>query len=260
MTNIDKLKEIINNRVVCIVLHGKSVEGLEQHIESLKDLDLCWISVTDFPMIEDFILSKIDKKLDVLFDCATVPHARIPHYELYRRLPRLSVFLNREMNNLWITTFGLIRDSVKPYYPQLLDSYEQKILLVDSIFPQDEIPKWMDVPNSATLVIASAIAGGAKKIILFGLDGYKGDISKGINTYYKPDIVAQERLAALGRTQDPGVNRDTINFEERIDKLIKEYYNLFNKKTPIYNCSPDSVYETPKKINYEQLKDILNER
>ena len=40
---INKLKNIIGNRIVCIVAFGKSVKELENHIEKLKNYDVCWM-------------------------------------------------------------------------------------------------------------------------------------------------------------------------------------------------------------------------
>ncbi len=241
------------------MLHGKSIEALEDHIYDLKDEDICWTSLGVFPMMEDFILSKIGKRLEVVLDCATVAHARLEHYELHVRVPKLKPFLERKEKNLWLTTHGLIRDSVKPLYPYFLDKYEDKMMQIDSIFPADNIGKWMDVPNSATFLIAAALAGGAKKVVIFGLDGYRGDISKGVDFYYQRDLIIKERLAVFGRWEDPGINRDTDYFETRFKDILEEYRNLFGNQAPVYNCSPVSVYTVVPKITYGQLKETISE-
>lgn len=253
---INKLKDIINKRTVAIVLQGKSVEELERCIEDFKDKDICWASLGVFDIIEDSILSKIGKNLDIVFDCATVPEARLEYYETTVRFPRITKFLERG-NNLWITTHGLIRDSVKPFRPDILEKYSSQILQVDSIFPLSEVPKYMDVPNSVTLLIAAMLCGGASKIVIFGLDGYKGDPKQGVNFYYKPSQIRKERFVALGTDEDPGISRDTDGFQVRFPKILSNYRNLFNNWCEIYNCSPNSHYQIPTNINYTELRRIL---
>ncbi len=250
---MSKLQEIIKGRTVGFMLHGQSIKELEDHIVELKDADICWVSTSLFPIMEKYILSKIDKNLDIVFDCATVPHSRLEHYENIR-LPRLEEFLERPVNNLWITTHGLMRDSVYPFAPWLSGWYFEKILLVDSLFPPNNIPYWMDVPNSTALAIGAIIAGGAKRIITFGLDGYKGDITTGVNSYYQPNEHRKERLAALGTEQDPGINRDTAGFETRFTQRLVEYKELFGNDCEIVNCSPNSLYNMIPKISYSELR------
>mgnify|MGYP000754621218 CR=1 FL=1 len=80
------LKEIINGRTVAMCLQGKSIEQLEDRITELKDVDICWTSLGVFDIVDTYILAQIDKTLDIVFDCASVPHARIPHYEKYMEL------------------------------------------------------------------------------------------------------------------------------------------------------------------------------
>jgi hypothetical protein len=262
MTDINYLKNIINKRTVAIFAHGRSIENLENSIETLvRDNstimnDVCFMGLGLFTIFEKYITRVINRNLDIVFDCATVPHARLDHYEILR-LPRLYEFLNRPENNLWITTHGLIRDSVNAYMPELVINFENKILKVDDLFPTDEIPKWMDVPNSICLAISAAIAGEAKKIITFGLDGYVGDLSQGLDSYYKKEEHMKERMSALGKVEDHGINRDSYGFQNRFPILLNSYRELFNNNCPIYNCSPNSMYDTPKKIDYEQLSKIL---
>jgi hypothetical protein len=257
MQSVNRISSVVKNRPVFLFNHGSSISELEYHIQEVKDKDICYVSTGLFPIMEQNILSKIGKPLDIVFDCATVPHARVVHYERIR-LGRIHEFLNRPQDNLWITTHGLIRDSVKPLMPDLLtDWYKDKIALVDGIFPQDEIPRWMDVPNSTCLAIASMIAGGASKIITFGLDGYSGDPSIGVNSYYKPEEHRKERKAALGTEEDPGINRDTGGFFGRFPQLLVEYRELFRNHCEIYNCSPKSIYDVPQKITYNELSSLI---
>lgn len=260
MINADYLKEIINRRTVAICLQGKSIEGLENRISKFKNFDICWTSLGVFDIIDTYILSQINKTLDIVFDCATVPNARIPHYEKYIRFPRLKKFLNRDQKNLWITSHGVIRDSIEPLEPEFdLPLYEDKILQVDDLFPKNNTATYMDVPNSFTLDIGAMLAGGAKEIIVFGLDGYLGDVAKGLEFYYKPNDIAIERQAALGTTQDPGINRDSETFEERFVTKWIQYKKCFNNYCLILNCSPGSIYNIPPNHTYNNIIKHLKE-
>lgn len=255
---MNKLQQIINGRAVCLLAHGKSIENLESYIEKVDSPNICWMGLGLFPLFEKHILSKVNRKLDIVFDCATVPHARLDHYEPIR-LGRVHEFLNRPQDNVWLTTHGLIRDSVKPYMPILIEEwYKDKIFQIDSLFPSSEIQKWMDVPNSMTLAIGAALAGGASKVFIFGMDGYTGDLSKGLDSYYCKEEHRKERMSALGRLEDPGINRDTGGFEGRFPKILKNYRALFGNLAPVYNVSPVSVYTVLPKIQYEQLEECIN--
>jgi hypothetical protein len=252
-----KISDIINNRVVAIVAHGSSLDILEREIQYLKHKDICWMSLGLYTVVEDFILSKIDKRLDILFDCATVPEPQMDVYEKTIRLPRIERFLAREDNNLWITTHGLIRDSITPYKPDIWQNYQNKILKVDSLFPQNNIPFYMDVPNSITLMIASALCGGAKKIILFGYDGHVGADNLSHHTYYKEELAHNEWVQAYGESINLGLKRDTLDFENRFAPIVLLYRTLFNNRAEILNCSPNSNYRCLRQISYGQLKEEL---
>ena len=252
-----KLSQIINNRTVFILSHGASIISLENTIQEYKDIDVCWVSLGLFTNMEKYILSKINRRLDIVFDCASCPDGCIKNYEMNYRFPRLKEFLNRPDNNLWITTTGLKRDSIVPYGPEMLQ-YGAKTFLVDSIFPANQIGLWMDVPNSLTLLIAAMIAGQAKKIFIFGMDGYANNFeTKLIDTYYRPEEQLQDRLAAYGLDKETGISRDTYNFRKRFPILLKNYQRLFRNNCQIYNVSPGSLYQCPEKIKYEQVKGLL---
>jgi hypothetical protein len=257
--SLSKLTNIINNRIVCIMVHGASIERLEDTIESLKDYNLCWASLGLFTTMEDYILNKINKKLDIVMDCSTVAEHLQENYEENIRLPRIQGFLERNMDNLWITTHGLIRDVVSKRRPQWLEIYKDKIFEVDNLFPKDNLSFYMSVPNSLTLFTAAIIAGQASKIILFGCDGYI-DSANNLHTYYKAMLQRKERYNALGYTTDDGIVRDSKNFELRFDGWLENYKKLFNNNMEIVNCSPNSIYTHIKKIDYYQLLFELNRK
>lgn len=257
---MNKISRIVNNRIVAIMLHGRSIEKLEKRITEYRDMNICWASMGLFTIMERYILNKISKRLEIIFDSATVPESRMSKYENKVRLPRIESFLERTDNNLWVTSHGIVRDSIRGLGRyDILDRFQEKIYEVDGLFPRRNIGQYMSVPNSATLFIASIMASNPKKIIIFGLDGYVGNATSGVYSYYKSNLAAEERLSALGSLRDDGVNRDSNSFLNRFPNLLKEYRRLFNCHAPIANCSPSSIYQCPTKINYNELRGWLME-
>lgn len=245
---IQVLYNIIRNRPVAVLAHGKSLETLEKNIQQYKHLDICWVSLNLFTMVEDFILKKINKQLDIVLDCASVA---VSFYQKYNaiRIPRLDSYLNRTNNNLWITTLGLIRDEIKPINQDFIYRHFHKTLMIDELV----YPQMLDVPNSITLLLCTMAIGKAQKIIIFGLDGYNGKYEDNINSFYKPELHKQERLLAVGSIQASGVPRDTSDFNNRFIKIFKEYCKNYNINPPLMvNCSPNSVYTVIPKISYEE--------
>jgi len=247
--------KVINNKICCVLAHGKSIEKLEDFIINLKDYNICWVGIGLFTIFEEFILSKINKHLDIVFDCASVADSFLYKYENKVRLPRLEKFLEREENNLWVTTWGIIRDSVKKFKADWLIKYKSKIFVVDNIFPQNKIGFYMSVPNSVCLLIAFLLFAQAKKIILFGLDGSLKE--NNIDTYYKSEYHKKEHLAALGSIGNTALKRDTLNFNNKFPTLLNLYRQLFNNNAEIINCSPNSKITVIKNISYEDLKNYL---
>ena len=253
----EKLKEIINNRIVGIMAFGNSIKELEKYIIELKNYDICWATLNAFPVMEDYILSKIDKQLDIVFDCSTVIESQIMKYEDLR-LPRLDNFLARNYNNCWLTSYGITRDLKAMNRGSILEEYKDKIIIVDNIFPTDCIPYFMSVPNSITLLIGAMMYGKAKKIILFGYDGFNGFPEDAINSYYHPELAKKEQLIALGGYSDSNLNLGTHLFKKNFTRIYNDYRQLFGN-VEIINCSFNSVYDNIRKIKYENLKEILDE-
>lgn len=250
---MNKLQKIINGRPVCMLVHGKSIVELEQYIHLLKDKDICWASTGVFPMMEEFILSSIGKKLDIVFDCATVAPHLFKDYEFGVRLPRIDEFLSREENNLWCTSFGIIRDTIRPLVPIWETKYADKIQLIDNLVHPDVIPRFMDAPNSATLMIGTLLGGGASKIIVFGLDGYNGPVACPPEEYYHPELIVEERKLAIGNINDENINRDTNNLLKLFPEKLMMYREFFGNNAEVINCSSRTIYDFLPKIKYEQL-------
>jgi len=249
----------IKDKIVCIMSHGKSIEKLEDYIDKFKDKNICWMSFNYWELMEKFILSKINKKLDVVLDCAETPNweygeiDNIRNFERKIRIPNIIKLIKR--GTLIVSTLSLIREK----YPILFDNtifydwYKDKILFLDNLnifFPNMPL-------NSLSRLLAVALIGKPKKIIIFGLDGHLKK-TRGLETYYKPKLWL-ERKKLLNEVEMKNkfkfmLRDDTINIQnkylEYITKVCKE-----NKVSipPIINCSPDSKITIFKNINYEDL-------
>ena len=233
MINIETFKKTINGRPVVICLGGKSIEELNQFIESFRNENICWIGLNQFEPAET-ILAKIDKKMSIVYDSVSTKEELSFVFEEKTRLPRLKEFLSRDKNNILITTHGIVRDVwSKKEHSWFLDTFKDQIFEIDSVFPPEQIGDWMSVPNSATLTIAAAYAGGASKIALLGCDGN----AKGISSYYLPEFHIEERATSIGQIEDLSINSASLIFEKEIVGLIKRYRELFNNKAPLVNCS-----------------------
>ncbi len=253
ITDIKKLKELINNRPVIVMLHGKSILGLENVITELKDKNICYVSLNYFDLMEEHILSKIDKSLDIVFDTAGIRIENRKNYNTKRRAPRLKEFFAKPKNNMLLVNKGVIRDLTEEGYEKLIKENSNKILLLDSLGID-----LVGVPNSACLLISVLLLARTKKIIICGMDGYTGKPSNSVCTYYKPEQYLQHQKDAFGETDMSHVNGDTINFELMTKNILTAYCNLLEIYGPeIYNCSPDSLIKVFPIINYQQLLEMV---
>lgn len=253
MNSLDKLRRVINKRPVIIMLHGKSIEGLEKNIQKFGKFDICYTSLNYFDLLEDNILTKIGKKLSFVFDSAGVVPDRLQEYETKWRIPRLSKFLDRKENNLWLTTKGSMRMSlINTGSEEFIIKYRDKTILVDDFNIR------LNVPNSAVLLIGLAIIGEASKIAICGLDGWKGAYQDNLSSFYKQDLYVKHRTAATGDPNYTGLVQDTNNFEIQTKKILSEYCKQYKiKMPPIINVSIESVYSIFPRFTYEGLYDWM---
>jgi len=259
MDPIQKLKRVINNRVCCVISKGKSVEELERNIELFRNKKVCWIVQNRFDYIED-ILKKIGEKADIISDCATVSRKEL--FEKEVRYDRFFNFLMRSDLNL-LATSELVLEENKEYAGKkdfdLRTTFKNKIVTIDSVFSSPNCPKevWDKPPNSLTLLLAFLIAGQAKNIILFGIDGARPGQAI-LDSYYKPDIARAERRLTFGDERTGSVVSDGKDFNERWAKIEAIYKIAFNNPdVKIYNGSSISLIKTFPKINYKKIKELL---
>jgi len=260
LNSINKLKDLIKGRIVCIIARGKTAEILEKRIEEFKNYDVVWTSMNLFTPAE-MILEKIGKQLDLVSDCSTVKN--IQTYERDVRMPRFIKYLKKD-NNLLFTSQLVIQESFKrDNFYQIFGQYKYKIATIDDIFNTSNAPKsiWDAPPNSITLLFAACIAGGAKKIICFGYDGLYGHTGTQrtyldhdcIETYYRSDLEKKDRLAAAGAIEIGSLATDSFFFQRDFSKIWNIYKQTYNNDCPILNCSPITKFTCIKKISYDEV-------
>ena len=251
MSPIDKIKSIIKGRPCFVVAKGASLKILKDRIEEYKDLDVCWVTLNDFHYIEDTILNKIGKKFDLVSDCATV--SNVEHYENDVRIPRFEDYLSREGNLLMLSELVVQQCFRDQEREDLLEKYKDKIITIDELFSMPQCPQevWHKPPNSITLLYAFLIAGGTKKIINFGLDGWQRQVNisgvdpefirttgTSILSYYMPEIVKQERFDGFGDYRNGSLKGDGDDFNQRWQGICDVYKRAFdNLDVELYNCS-----------------------
>lgn len=263
---LQKLRKVVHGRIVGIMAHGKSIEELEHRIHEFKDYDISWVSLNLGDMIMDpFILNKIGKQLDLIFNCFTLTiseEAKIK-YEKEVRMPRLTKFMNRSPNHYVISTWRY----VGTYYRSLnLHDYfiknEEKFILLDYLFGQ------LTAANSLALLMYAMGVSKPKKIIMFGMDGFTGLSHEALSSYYKSEIHEKEKRRCFAydteeKKKNPlplPISSNTASLEKYFMTLYKDYCNKCEVNNPpeIVNCSPNSAFTIFRKITYNELEGELD--
>ena len=251
-----ELENLVKNKIVGVALHGKSIEELEERIELFKDLDIVWVSLNAFDIIETYILNKINKKLSLIYCLADY----WPEIEKNIRIPLLIEAINR--GSLMIAKKYLF-ENIFPENgaPDFFGKYRDKIFLIEDFidinhFSIENLLSHYTV-SSLGYILSTLSILKAKKIILFGCDG---GIKNDITSYYKSDIHIERRVLAPYKLKDfeDGM---LFNIQSDTDILNTEFWKtyltcmtLFNiTPPPILNCSPNSYVTTFPIITYDSL-------
>jgi hypothetical protein len=237
----------LTNKTCLLVAHGRSLEELERKIGRFINLDVVWCSMSTFDVPEDYILSKINKHFTVVYDSSTVENAI--DYEIAVRIPRLSKYLDRDEDNIYICTrtdhsnLYQLRDNLRLDFNK---KYKNKIICAEDIGINPN-----DFCVSLHLFIACLYKMGTKKVILFGADG--GSIyGNSIESYYNWRLIENDKKIAGNLTYN--MVGDTNNINSTYGVLMEKSLGYIPK---VLNCSPDSTYTVFEKITYEEvLKEI----
>jgi len=252
MSLYNLISEKIKGRVLGVMGLGNSLTELEKRIEEFKDYDICWISLNSSDVIEDYILSKINKGLNIYFTLA--PNAKV--YDIEINIPLIKKVID---------SGGIVlsdKRRIKLYKERFNNKYVDKIIdiLNISIAKRDSesragVAGFLSQPkpiNSMAVILLILLVFDPKKIILFGCDGSSSaEITP--NDYFKPEIIVK-------RDKKYGLHGDIKQMNDGFLETIKRFKIFFEKdKLPeIVNCSPNSQYTIFRKINYNQLKEELN--
>lgn len=211
-----RIKRIINNRPVAIMVHGPSIKELEDRIGHLN-YDWCWASINHFHLVEP-IIQRIGKHIELLYMTSPL--------RIFQNQNRIRNFLDRKDKNLWITTHNIDYNPKKTY----LDTDSGAHGRFNTLF--------------AFLYLLIRLE--TETVILFGADG--GDIGKG--AYYK------QSEFELGSMEEPMGEKGTplMNDTKVADHNFNKFLGDIEIKTKILNVSPNSLITSFEKITYDQLQ------
>jgi hypothetical protein len=249
---MNKIKEIINNKIIGVMLGGYSINTLRLVIKEIKDYDVCWCAINSFKMMEDFILNEIDKKLSIVQWLAEVEYWE--DYEKLVRIPMIKEFVEREDNNLIIISSKILDNFNKLGEKEIYENHQDKFYVIED-------PSEWDVPNSLALFIMLLTKYGAEKFILFGCDGYNEDNNRTLDSYFQKELKRQERLIAFRNDKVCNLYSDTIDFK---GSFKRRYLDFCTKErlipAEIVNCNINSSIDIFRRIKYSELKNELNSK
>jgi len=249
-----RLAEKIKDKTVCIALHGKSLQELEDKIGDFNNNSICWASLNAFDIVDEYILSKVYRKLDIIYCGAEY----FPEIEQEIRIPLLVMALDRGafvVGKEFLFTETFPNNGVSGLH----ETYAENILLLENIPGFMELMLQYTVSSFAFLLCVLSIAG-AKNIILFGCDGIGPEVTDYLGTYYKSDIHIKRRVLPRFKgvkVRDgyfTSVQNDTVKFNNNFDEYYSRCMSVFRVSTPpnVYNCSSNSVVNNFKKISYDE--------
>jgi hypothetical protein len=236
-----------NNKTFLVLLHGKSIETLENKITDYKDLDVVWCGISTFDIEQKYILNKINKEYNIVFDCSTVKNAE--DYEITVRIPRLISYLSKNKEYKYICTKSdknnlfELRNRLRLSFNE---DFKKQIIYVEDLGIN---------PNpfcvSLHLYLACLLKFNPRKIILFGADG-GGTYGNSIESYYKWEEVKKDKEIAGNLFYN--MVGDSNNINTTFTPLMQ---NIFSYIPEIYNCSPNSLYTVFKNVSYDEVINII---
>ena len=253
---IERLRRVINKRPVAIILHGPSLEELEERITELKDCDICYFGLNDFWVTEKHILQKIDRNFPIVM-CSAIGY-RSP------QMNNVIDFLERQEDNI------VIRDT---YYAPItlgefdldkfIEKYDKKLLFFTSIFTSIRIRYGLFLPipsigyplhfprqNSFSIMLSLALIGEAPMVVVFGGDG--GRINRR-ELYFRECALGYPESA-----QEQSLAKDTRAFNVTMPLILDKIYKIDNlRPIDIVNCSEQSHYTPFRKLSYDETFALL---
>ena len=249
---IERLQKIVAGRPVVILVPGPSIYELEERIEELKDVDICYFGLNSYTVIETRILNKINKRFSAIM-CSS--REGIPGV-----LEDILDFLDRDEDNVFISsyfrgTFGLVPKYFDSHY--FFNKHGDKFIFFNlgliKTLPTPDKPLHFMVSNSLLVLIQMAIVGRASSVVLFGADGgFSKDPDKWFYRQNDPGYRSSSDGKVL-RTAKKDIIAHTNDYCNGIASItISNLYDTYDfDPIDILNCSKDSLYTPFPKIAYD---------
>lgn len=200
---------------IAICLQGTSIEILQQKINLFKNKDWHWASLNKFQVIEDEILSKTNKKLDIVY-CASDQRFK-------EEKNNIDNFMQKS-NTLFITNSDI-------NYRYLHKVYNTELYVFD----------WGYGFSSLFAMLCALGKLGAKRIYLFGADGIKGE---------KEVYFCQNKIQENFEARANSIIKDT----QIMNKIFWDYWNYIGlKEIEIINVNPNSAIICFQKCSIEKI-------
>jgi hypothetical protein len=209
----------MNKIIIC--LPSPSIKELEDNIESFKNVDCQWASLNRFKAIEENILYKIKKRLDVVY-CSSPERFS----EGYKNI--------KDFKGLLITNSQIARQKINGIYNE-----NKKVYVSD----------WGYGFSSLFAMICALIKLKYKQIFLFGAQGYAENTE---NVYYSQYKFRNENFKARKNS----IYRDTKIMNKHFYELL-DYWGIETKDVDIYNVTQKTKIDCFRKISIPQCLKYL---
>lgn len=222
------------DKPIAIMLQGPSVSELEDKIHLFKDKDWIWASLNRFQMMEDFILSKIGKELDIVY---VTNETRFEE-----ELENIRNFVSKE-GKLFITSTDKYDDKFAEC-PAHVDTSSEEFHRSNNTLRSGP------PSNSLTCLLFALGRHEVKHIYLFGCDGSPKDPQPNSSTlYYHEELFFMEKEDG-GWGNYVSIPNDAMNMNSN---FWDNWDSLFSYRPHIINVNPESLVTCFEKCSYEEV-------
>jgi len=222
-----RITDIVADRPVFVLLHGKSIAELEQHVHKFGAGKICYVTVNNFSILEKHILSRINERFSIIH-CHSV-------HGFQHRVGAIVDYLKRKDNNMLIST-DIAISTFSTCYTNMVDEFRSKIWLIPS-------EKWKHY-NTVLALLVALMEEEVKNVILFGDDGSVAPTVKLAKEGYY-----HNRETWRSRGTETGISGDTARF----NRVWPAFNAAHNTCTRILNCSPGTHIKGIPEIAYGDL-------
>lgn len=232
---------------MAVLLHGPSIEKLEKYIGQLRDKDILYVSLNNKHVVEQNILNKINRKVDIW--CCLSPDIAKTYYK------EVIDFLSDDSSIALLTNSAAL-DIIKQLASISLLPNSHKIYLTDQIEEKTRLalrqlfPKLGDSSglfNTLFFILCFILSYRQQNIYLFGCDGLllPSKFLPTQNVYYQQQNVTKKYVTMSG------VHFDRLFFDKHWPAISKEVLSVKNI-TNVINVNPNSHYQAFPKIDIQQ--------